>query len=82
MDAIARADYDQPVGRERPAAPPPGRPLAHEGGLFRRFLDGFRYDSEALSRPGGTTARAVAGYRSAVGDVERELGQGPAAPAA
>jgi len=46
VDAIARADYDEPVGRERPAAPPPGPPLAREGGLFRRFIDGFRYDSE------------------------------------
>jgi len=46
VDAIARADYDEPVGRERPEAPPPGAPLAHEGGLFRRFIDGFRYDSE------------------------------------
>lgn len=45
-EAIARADYDQPVGRERPQAPPPGTPLAHEGGVFRRFIDGFRYDSE------------------------------------
>ena len=46
VDAIARADYDEPVGRERPEAPPPGAPLAREGGLFRRFIDGFRYDSE------------------------------------
>ena len=46
-DAIARADYDQPVGRELPEAPPPSTPLAHEGGVFRRFIDGFRYDSEA-----------------------------------
>jgi hypothetical protein len=46
VDAIARADYDQPVGRERDQAPPPDKPLAHEGGVFRRFLDGFRYDSE------------------------------------
>ncbi len=46
VDAIARADYDQPVGHERPEAPPDGPPLAHEGGVFRRFLDGFRYDSE------------------------------------
>jgi hypothetical protein len=45
-DAIARADYDQPVGRERSQAPPPGTPLAHEGGVFRRFIDGFRYDSD------------------------------------
>ena len=46
VDAIARADYDEPVGRERPEAPPSEAPLAHEGGLFRRFIDGFRYDSE------------------------------------
>ena len=48
-DAIARADYDQPVGQERPEAPPPAASLPHEGGVFRRFIDGFRYDSEALS---------------------------------
>jgi hypothetical protein len=46
VDAIARADYDEPVGRERPQAPPPAPALAPEGGLFRRFLGGFRYDSE------------------------------------
>ena len=46
VDAIARADYSQPIGRELPTAPPPRRPLQREGGLFRRFLDGFRYDSE------------------------------------
>jgi hypothetical protein len=46
VDAIARADYDEPVGRERPEAPAPKAPLAHEGGVFRRFIDGFRYDSE------------------------------------
>ena len=46
VDAIARADYDEPEGHERPEAPPPGPPLAHEGGVFRRFIDGFRYDSE------------------------------------
>ena len=47
VDAIARADYHEPVARERPAAPPPGPALQREGGVFRRFLDGFRYDSEA-----------------------------------
>jgi hypothetical protein len=47
VDAIARADYDEPVGRERPEAPPPAPSLPREGGVFRRFLDGFRYDSEA-----------------------------------
>jgi hypothetical protein len=43
VDAIARADYDQPVATLRPTAPAPGPPLPREGGVFRRFLDGFRY---------------------------------------
>ena len=46
VDAIARADYDEPIGRERPVAPPPAPSLPREGGVFRRFLGGFRYDSE------------------------------------
>jgi hypothetical protein len=46
VDAIARADYSQPEGRELAQAPPPGPSLPREGGLFRRFLGGFRYDSE------------------------------------
>jgi hypothetical protein len=46
VDAIARADYREPVGQELPQAPPPAPPLMREGGLFRRFLGGFRYDSE------------------------------------
>jgi hypothetical protein len=43
IDAIARTDYDQPVGRLRATAPPPADPLPRAGGVFRRFLDGFRY---------------------------------------
>jgi hypothetical protein len=43
IDAIARTDYDQPVARQRAAPPPPAPPLPREGGVFRRFLDGFRY---------------------------------------
>jgi hypothetical protein len=43
VDAIARADYDQPVATLRPTAPAPSAPLPREGGVFRRFLDGFRY---------------------------------------
>ncbi len=43
VDAIARTDYEQPIARQRPTAPPPGPALPREGGLFRRFLDGFRY---------------------------------------
>jgi hypothetical protein len=43
IDAIARTDYDQPVARQRATAPPPAPALTREGGVFRRFLDGFRY---------------------------------------
>jgi hypothetical protein len=43
VDAIARTDYDQPVAQLRAATPPPGPALTREGGVFRRFLDGFRY---------------------------------------
>jgi hypothetical protein len=46
VDVIARADYDEAVGRELPGAPSPASPLMREGGLFRRFRGGFRYDSE------------------------------------
>ena len=43
IDAIVRADYDQPVATQRATAPPPAPPLPQKGGLFRRFMDGFRY---------------------------------------
>src|SRR5882757_5379132 len=43
VDAIARADYDQPIGRLKRTAPPPAAPLPVEGGFFRRMFDGFRY---------------------------------------
>ena len=43
VDAIARTDYDQPVARQRAVAPAPAPALPREGGVFRRFLDGFRY---------------------------------------
>jgi hypothetical protein len=43
VDAIARTDYDQPVARQRVTTPPPEPALMREGGLFRRFIDGFRY---------------------------------------
>jgi hypothetical protein len=42
VDAIARAEYDQPEGHERAEAPAPGQPLPREGGVFRRFTEGFR----------------------------------------
>jgi hypothetical protein len=43
VDAIVRTDYDQPVARQRAVAPSPAPALTREGGVFRRFLDGFRY---------------------------------------
>jgi hypothetical protein len=43
VDAIARADYDKPIGRLRATAPPAEAPLSVEGGFFRRMFDGFRY---------------------------------------
>jgi hypothetical protein len=42
VDAIARTDYDQPIATERAVAPPPAPALPREGGVFRRFLGGFR----------------------------------------
>jgi hypothetical protein len=42
VETIARADYDQPVARLRPTAPPPEPSLPQEGGFFRRFRDGLR----------------------------------------
>jgi hypothetical protein len=41
VDAIARTDYDQPVARQRPSAPPSAA-LPREGGILRRFREGFR----------------------------------------
>ncbi len=43
VDAIVRTDYEHPVARRRAAAPPAAPPLPRQGGVFRRFLDGFRY---------------------------------------
>ena len=43
VDAIARADYDEPVATLRSAPRAPSAPLPPTGGVFRRFLDGFRY---------------------------------------
>ena len=40
--AIAGTDYDQPIATRSAAAPRPAAPLAPEGGVFRRFLGGFR----------------------------------------
>jgi hypothetical protein len=43
VDAIVRTDYDHPVARRRRVAPAPAQPLPRQGGVFRRFLEGFRY---------------------------------------
>jgi hypothetical protein len=43
VDAIIRTDYSQAVARQRTVAPTIGPALPREGGVFRRFLDGFRY---------------------------------------
>jgi hypothetical protein len=42
IDAIAGTDYDQPVARQRRTPAPPATPLPREGGLLRRFTEGFR----------------------------------------
>ena len=43
IDAIFRTDYDMPIASQRATAPPPAPPLPRKGGVFRRFMDGFRY---------------------------------------
>ncbi|MCW2787646.1 MAG: hypothetical protein JWP74_4163 [Marmoricola sp.] len=43
IDAIVRTDYDAPIATRKMTAPTPAPALAKEGGLFRRFRDGFRY---------------------------------------
>jgi len=43
IDAILHTDYSAPVAKRRSAPPPAAAPLPRQGGVFRRFLDGFRY---------------------------------------
>jgi hypothetical protein len=43
VDAIVRTDYDAPIATQRATAPPPAPALPRRGGVFRRFIDGFRY---------------------------------------
>jgi hypothetical protein len=43
VDAIVRTDYDKPIATQKATAPPPSAPLPRKGGVFRRFMDGFRY---------------------------------------
>jgi hypothetical protein len=40
--AISATDYDQPVARRRATPPAPAPALPRQGGVFRRFLGGFR----------------------------------------
>jgi hypothetical protein len=41
--AIADTDYDKPIATRRATPAPVGAPLPPQGGVFKRFLDGFRY---------------------------------------
>ena len=53
VDAIARADYDEPEGHERARRRRPGPRLPREGGVFRRFIEGFREGAQYVSPPAG-----------------------------
>jgi hypothetical protein len=44
VDAIRRTDYDKPIATQRSTTPAPAAPLPRKGGLYRRFLGGFRHD--------------------------------------
>ena len=43
ITAIVSTDYDKPIARRTASVPVPSAPLEIQGGVFRRFLDGFRY---------------------------------------
>jgi hypothetical protein len=42
IEAMLHTDYDQPIARRRAAPTPAAAPLPRQGGVFRRFLGGFR----------------------------------------
>jgi hypothetical protein len=43
VEAIWHTDYDKPIAVRRTTPPPAAAPLPPQGGVFRRFFDGFRY---------------------------------------
>jgi hypothetical protein len=43
VDTIANTDYDKPIATRRATPMPVADPLPPQGGVFKRFLDGFRY---------------------------------------
>ncbi|HET6561888.1 MAG TPA: hypothetical protein VFG72_08430 [Marmoricola sp.] len=43
VEAILHTDYDAPIATRRSTPLPAAPPLPRKGGLFRRFMDGFRY---------------------------------------
>jgi hypothetical protein len=43
VDAILHTNYDAPVATRRSTPLPSAPALPRKGGLFRRFMDGFRY---------------------------------------
>ena len=42
VETNAHTDYEQPIARRRTTPVPPAAPLPRQGGVFRRFLGGFR----------------------------------------
>ena len=43
VQTIADTDYDRPIATRRRTPLPVAEPLPPQGGVFKRFLDGFRY---------------------------------------
>ena len=43
VEAIAHTDYDTPIATRRTTPLPPAEPLPPQGGVFKRFLEGFRH---------------------------------------
>jgi hypothetical protein len=42
VEAISGTDYDKPIATRRTTPAAPAAPLPRQGGVFRRFLGGFR----------------------------------------